>query len=293
MPKISLLQQKGNALETPRLTQLYDDIRRSAHLGAQIILLPELFLHPYFPQTEDPVHFKLAHNLETPEILQLRALAQELKVVIVTPFFEKRAPGVYHNSVTVIDANGDLLGTYRKMHIPDDPGFYEKYYFTPGDLGYKCFESQYGKIGVLICWDQWFPEAARLTALKGCDLLVYPTAIGWDKKELAPLIDSQKLLLKEKQLNAWKIIQQSHAIANGVYLAAINRVGIEKDIIFWGNSFLCDPLGEITHLGSENKEEFIVGECDWKEIERTRQTWPFFRDRRIDSYDNLKQRLDD
>ncbi len=265
-------------------------IKKAAHKGVQIVCTQELFKTPYFCQTEDWDNFKLAEEInENSETLKiLSQTAKENDIVIVASLFEKRTEGIYHNTAVVIDADGKYLGKYRKMHIPDDPHFYEKFYFTPGDLGYKVFETKYAKIGVLICWDQWFPEAARLTAMKGAEIIFYPTAIGWLPEEKEELGDSQ--------YNAWETIQKSHAVANGCFIAAVNRVGFEKSsdgnsgIEFWGQSFISNQYGELITQGSADKEELVIGEIDLSTIDETRITWPFFRDRRIDSYSDLTKR---
>ena len=257
-------------------------VRQAASLGAQVICLQELCTTLYFCQTEDPQHFDLTESIPGPTTDRFGALAKELGVVIVLPLFEKRAVGVYHNTAAVIDADGVLLGKYRKMHIPEDPGFHEKFYFTPGDLGYQAWETAFGTIGVLICWDQWYPEAARLTAMQGADILLYPTAIGW--------------LLEEKdtfgpaQHNAWQTVQRGHAVANGCYVAAVNRVGQEGDTLFWGRSFVANPYGEVIAEGSTTEEQVTIVTCDLDMQEEFRRIWPFFRDRRIDSFDGLKDR---
>jgi N-carbamoylputrescine amidase len=289
--KLGLVQIKGNCLEKADFKKLLRIIRKAAQSGTQIIALPELFLHDYFCLTENREHFSLAHSLESKELIQLQKYAKDLKIVLVVPFFEKREKGIYHNSAVVFDADGSNLGIYRKMHIPDDPGFYEKYYFTPGDLGFKSFSTRYGRVGILICWDQWFPEAARLTVLKGCDLLICPTAIAWDSHELQGLTSEEMQILKNEQLDAWKTVQKSHAIANGVFLAAINRIGTEGHLEFWGNSFVCNTMGG--ELGSldDKEEEVLIVDCNFKEIGETRNTWPFFRDRRVDSYGGLWKRF--
>lgn len=261
-------------------------IRDAAEQGAQIICLQELFNTQYFCVEYKEEYFDWAQPLDGELVQSLSELAKELKVVIVAPFFEKRAKGIYHNSLVVIDADGTILGNYRKMHIPDDPGFYEKYYFTPGDedSGFQVFETRFGKIGTLICWDQWFPEAARITALKGADILFYPTAIGTlateGKKEL------------KKYTDAWETIQRSHAIANGCFVASVNRVGKESGSKFWGHSFVAGPFGEILAKAG-SKEEIVVTEVDLRQVELQRQEWPFFRDRRIDVYQPILKRMDD
>ncbi len=260
-------------------------IREAAKKGANIVCLQELFSSLYFCVKEDYEPFKLAEKIPGPKTEILQSIAKELGVVIIASLFEKRAEGIYHNTATIIDADGAYLGKYRKMHIPDDPSFYEKFYFTPGDTGFKSWQTKFGKIGVLICWDQWYPEAARLTALSGAEILFYPTAIGWavgeDKK------------VCENQHNAWQTIQRSHAIANGVPVVSVNRVGTEGNINFWGKSFVANTLGEIIFEASSDKEEVIVVEIDLDQSNITRTHWPFLRDRRIDSYNDITKRFND
>lgn len=259
-------------------------VKKAAESGAQIICLQELFNTTYFCQKVDERFFGWAEPVPGPTVNRMAELAKELGVVLLVPLFEKRAAGIYHNSLAVLDADGSLMGTYRKKHIPDDPGFYEKYYFTPGEDDYRVFDTKYAKIGPLICWDQWYPEAARITALKGAEILVYPTAIG-------TLQDESEQAGKEFH-NAWQTIQRSHAIANGCFVASINRVGIEGDITFWGQSFVAGPFGRM--LGQAGKEEEILTvEIDLSKIEKQRQVWPFFRDRRIDTYGPILKRYID
>ncbi len=265
-------------------------IREAAGRGAKIICTQELFRSRYFCQVEDPRFFDFAETIPGPTCEQLQAEAASLEVVIVGSLFEERAPGLYHNTAVVIDADGTLLGSYRKMHIPDDPGFYEKYYFTPGDQGFRVWQTRYAKIGVLICWDQWFPEAARLTALQGAEVLIYPTAIGWLPRE--------KATVGKEQFEAWRMVQRSHAIANGCFVAAINRVGHEMsveghEIEFWGGSFVAGTLGNIIGEASQVEEEILVTEIDLGKIASTRRDWPFLRDRRIDAYQDLNRRYCD
>ena len=255
-------------------------IRDAAKQEAQIICLPELFLSNYFCQTENPKHFSLAEPIPGPTSNAFAQLAKELEIVLIIPLFEKRTEGIYHNSAVILDADGSISGVYRKMHIPDDPCFYEKYYFTPGDSGFKSFSTRYGKVSVLICWDQWFPEAARLAALTGAQFLFYPTAIGFQECDLNE---------SEQQISAWEIMQKSHAISNGLFVASVNRVQKEKDLTFWGNSFICNPFGKLIKQASGNKAEIIIASCKLDEIEATRQSWPFLRDRRIDCYNNLNK----
>ncbi len=256
-----------------------DSIRDAAKQGAQIICLPELFLTQYFCQTENPENFSLAEPLPGPTSTKLSNLANELQVVLIVPLFEKRAQGIYHNTALVIDADGSIAGTYRKMHIPDDPCFFEKFYFTPGDTGFKSFSTRYGKVGVLICWDQWFPEAARLTALSGAQFLFYPTAIGYQDEDAK---------VSEQQISAWETIQKSHAISNGVFLGSVNRVGRENALTFWGQSFICNPFGEVIGQ-AEDEPQIVIAKCPLTEIESTRQNWPFLRDRRVDAYQGLSK----
>ncbi len=256
-------------------------IREAARKGARIVILQELFAWPYFCREVDERYFDWAEPVPGPTTSRLEILAGELKVVIVASLFEKRAEGLYHNTAAVIDADGKYLGKYRKMHIPDDPGFHEKYYFTPGDLGYSVFQTRYGRIGVLICWDQWFPEAARITAMMGADLLVYPTAIASLPVEAGDTAS--------RYLSAWQTIQKSHAVANGCFVASVNRTGLEGDLNFWGHSFICGPFGEL--LAEGGQEEITVHcEIDLALMDHHRTTWPFFRDRRVDTYQPLTSR---
>lgn len=264
-------------------------IKKAEGAGADVVCLPELFLSPYFCQKEDPAFFKLAETVPGQTTRKLGKLAKKHRVVIIAPLFERRAAGVYHNSAAIIDMDGKIAGLYRKMHIPDDPLYYEKFYFTPGDTGFQVFHTYAGKISTLICWDQWYPEGARLAALQGASILFYPTAIGWHPFE--------KDTAGHAQRDAWKTIQRSHAIANGVYVAVANRIGHEipdeggDGIIFWGTSFICDPQGIVIAEASADKEEIIYGEIDAHLIEETRQNWPFLRDRRIDAYGGITQRF--
>jgi N-carbamoylputrescine amidase len=267
---------------TANLARAETMIRQAASQGAQIVCLQELCSTLYFCQIEDPAHFDLTEAMPGPTTDRFGQLAKELGIVIVLPLFEKRATGVYHNTAAVIDADGTLLGKYRKMHIPEDPGFHEKFYFTPGDLGYQAWETAFGTIGVLICWDQWYPEAARLTAMQGADILFYPTAIGWLLEE--------KDTLGPAQHNAWQTVQRGHAVANGCYVAAVNRIGQEGDTLFWGRSFAANPYGEVIAEGSTTEEDITIVTCDLELQEEFRRIWPFFRDRRIDSFDGLKDR---
>ncbi|MCK9203076.1 MAG: carbon-nitrogen hydrolase [Bacteroidales bacterium] len=260
-------------------------IREAASRGAQIICLQELFSSLYFCFEEDYRHFGLAEEIPGPAVTLLSGLAEELKVVIVASLFEKRTQGIYHNTVAVIDADGRYLGKYRKQHIPDDPGYYEKFYFTPGDGGYKVFETRYAKIGTLICWDQWYPEAARITALLGAQIIFYPTAIGWSS--------GQPGLLNQQQFQAWQTIQRSHAIANGVYVVSVNRTGTEGDMHFWGGSFISGPFGEMLYEAPQDGEVVHVEPLNLSTIDKIRVHWPFLRDRRIDGYGPILQRFMD
>ncbi len=280
---IALVQMGCTSEPEANLDAACSRIMDAAEKGAKIVCLQELFTSLYFCQEEAYEPFSLAEPVPGPSTGVLQTLAAELEVVIVASLFERRARGLYHNTAAVIDADGSYLGKYRKMHIPDDPGFYEKFYFTPGDLGYRVFETRYATIGVLICWDQWYPEAARLTALKGAEILFYPTAIGWAADE--PSAD-----VRRAQLDAWQTIQRSHAIANGVYVAAANRVGIEGSLQFWGNSFVCDPFGQMMSVGDSMDEAVLIAECDLSRIGYYRSHWPFLRDRRIESYGEIGQR---
>jgi len=257
--------------------------REGARKGATVLLSQELFLGPYFCQGQDPREFERAESIpDGQSTARLLHLARELGCVIVGSLFERRAPGLYHNTVVIADADGSLAGIYRKMHIPQDPGFDEKFYFTPGDLGFQAFDTAAGRIGVCICWDQWFPEAARLTAMEGAEILIYPTAIGWD--------DLESPDLRPVQYDAWQVMMRSHAIANGLYVAAINRVGREGRLEFWGGSFVAEPEGRVLEQASHDQEEVRVVECPRDRIGKTRHLWPFLRDRRIDAYQGLTQR---
>ncbi len=266
-------------------------IKKAAKKGAQVICLPELFRTQYFCQAEDIDNFELAETIPGQSTKAISKAAEQNNVSVIVPVFEKRASGVYHNSAAVIDADGKYLGLYRKMHIPDDPSYYEKFYFTPGDLGFKSFKTKYGKIGALICWDQWYPEGARITTLKGADVIFYPTAIGWHPHE--------KNEHGKAQFDSWQTVQRGHAIANGVYVAAVNRVGLEKQsenspgIEFWGSSFIADPQGVIIAQASVDKEEVITAEVDLSRLEYIRRNWPFLRDRRIDAYGEIGKRFSD
>jgi N-carbamoylputrescine amidase len=288
--KVALLQLKLSDNIEKNLEQAVKAVENAALQKAQVICLPELFKTNYFCQTENKEYFNLAEEAPFSTVGLMQNLAKKHNIVLIVPFFEKRHAGVYHNTVAVIDADGSILGYYRKMHIPEDPSFYEKFYFSPGDLGYKVFQTKYCRVGVLICWDQWFPEAARITALKGADIIFYPTAIGWLPDESEEECDDM--------LNAWLSVQKGHAIANGVHVAAANRVGFEKSpdnksgIKFWGNSFLANPNGKLLSSAGSNESEVLCNEIDLKHQEETRNTWPFFRDRRIDSYNDILKRFD-
>jgi N-carbamoylputrescine amidase len=285
--KIGLVQMR--CTEDPRgnLEAARSGIAEAARKGARVVCLPELFRSLYFCQSEDHEQFDLAEPVPGPTTKALGTLAKKLGVVIVGSIFERRAAGLYHNTAVVIDADGKLAGRYRKMHIPDDPLYYEKFYFTPGDLGFQAIDTRFGRLGTLVCWDQWYPEAARLTALRGALALFYPTAIGWHP--------SEKEEFGEAQLEAWRTIQRSHAIANGVYVAAVNRVGHEGPkgggIQFWGASFLCDPFGQVLAEASRDRPEVLVAECDPARQETIRRHWPFLRDRRVDAYAPIVERL--
>jgi len=279
--KIGMVQSRCVASTASNLENTVSLIGSAINLGAQIICLPEMFKTLYFCQRQDYQNFALAETIPGESTACFSAIAKKHSVIIIAPLFEKRAEGIYHNTIAVIDSDGMLAGIYRKMHIPHDPGFEEKYYFTPGDLGYKVFKTKYGNIGTLICWDQWYPEAARLTAMMDAEIIFYPTAIGWDCKEPAEL--------GQHQLEAWKTIQRSHSIANGVFVCAVNRVGKEQDITFWGNSFVYNPFGILLGKASADKQEVMVIDCDLDQINETRLQWPFFRDRRIDSYHKITQ----
>jgi N-carbamoylputrescine amidase len=286
---IGLLQLAFSADTNDNLKKTISWVEKAAKQGAKVICLPELYRSQYFCQKEDSSLFELAESVPGPSTDAFQKTAKDLDVAIIVPLFEKRAPGVYHNSAVIIDAGGEILGIYRKMHIPDDPAYYEKYYFTPGDLGFKSFKTKFGNIGTLICWDQWYPEGARLTALQGAEVLFYPTAIGWHPAEKEKYGAAQK--------DSWVTIQRSHAIANGVYVASVNRIGLEKPvpntdgIHFWGSSFISDPQGVIVAQASEDKEEILLAEVDIKHLENIRRNWPFLRDRRIDAYDGITKRF--
>ena len=288
--KVALVQMQCDAEPEKNLAKAVAHIRDAAKQGAQIVCLPELFRSQYFCQSEDHANFALAEEIPGPTTDSLGKLAAELKVVIIASLFEKRGAGVYHNTAAIIDADGKLLGRYRKMHIPDDPLYHEKFYFTPGDLGFQNWPTSQGNLGVCICWDQWYPEAARLTALRGAEILFYPTAIGWHPGE--------KKQYGATQHSAWETIQRSHAIANGCFVAVANRVGHERPvggdgIEFWGQSFIAAPSGEIIAKGSVDKEELVIADIEWKRVDEHRTHWPFLRDRRIDAYSDIQKRMID
>ncbi len=290
--KVALIQMKMSPDPGANLEKATLRIETAAQHHAQVICLPELFRLPYFCQQEEPAYFDLAEPIPGPTTEALGKVAARLQVAIVAPIFERRAAGLYHNSAAVIDTDGSLVGVYRKMHIPDDPAYYEKFYFTPGDIGFKAFDTRFGRIGILICWDQWYPEAARLCALQGASILFYPTAIGWHPHEKATHGGAQR--------DAWKTVQRGHAIANGVYVAAINRIGHEMPISggagieFWGSSFIADPQGVMLSEAVVDQEEIIYATVDLDHLEDIRRNWPFLRDRRIDKYGGITERfLDD
>ena len=283
--KIGLVQNSCSANLAENMEKAKNGIRKAAQKGANIVCLQELFRSLYFCDKEAYEPFELAESIPGSTTNEFSLLAKELGVVIIASLFEKRAQGLYHNTTAVIDADGSYLGMYRKMHIPDDPSYYEKFYFTPGDLGFKSFETQFGKLGVLICWDQWYPEAARLTALTGAEILFYPTAIGW--------ADGEDEKVNKKQHDAWETIQRSHAVANGIPVVSVNRVGHEGNQTFWGGSFVCGNQGEILFKASHDKEEVNVVEVDLAKSDATRMHWPFLRDRRIDAYSDITKRFID
>ena len=285
--KIGIVQMSCTKNPEENLTKAIAKVKEAASQGAQIICLQELFRSLYFCDTEDYDHFKLAEAIPGPSTEALSKLAKELGVVIIASLFEKRTSGIYHNTTAVLDADGSYLGKYRKMHIPDDPAFYEKFYFTPGDLGYKVFKTKFATIGILICWDQWYPEASRITALMGAEVLFYPTAIGW--------ATSQDEATNKEQFDAWQTIQRSHAVANGVHVVSVNRVGFEQNgaMKFWGGSFVANPLGRVLYQGSHDREEVHVEAIELDKTDHVRTHWPFMRDRRIDSYQPITKRFID
>lgn len=284
---VGLVQMSCDPDPAANVEKVTARIREAGRLGANIVCTQELFRSPYFCQTEDTTHFDLAEPIPGPSTAALQDAAKDAGVVVVGSLFEKRAPGLFHNTAVIIDADGTLLGTYRKMHIPDDPLYYEKYYFTPGDQGFRAFDTKFARLGVLICWDQWYPEGARLTALHGAEVLFYPTAIGWHPSEKAQHCASQA--------DAWKTMQRAHAIANGTYVCAVNRVGHEGPagggLEFWGGSFVADPFGIVLTEGSRTEEQILLAECDPARQEDVRRNWPFLRDRRIDAYDGITARF--
>lgn len=280
--RLALIQENGYSTRQQSYVAYEQRIEEAAKQGAQLILLQELHATRYFAQTETPDNFDLAETIPGPSTEFFGRLAKKFQVVLVTSLFEKRAVGIYHNTSVVLEKNGEIAGVYRKMHIPDDPGYYEKFYFTPGDLGFTPIQTSVGRLGVLVCWDQWFPEAARLMSLAGADLLLYPTAIGWTQGE-----DADE---KQRQLNAWITIQRSHAIANGLPVVVANRVGIEDNLQFWGNSFISGPQGELLAQANQSDPQVILWDLLPQRTEQVRRIWPFFRDRRIDAYDNLTKR---
>ena len=284
--KVGLIQQQNTADTDNNIRRLENHIRRCADEGAELVVLQELHNSLYFCQTENVTLFDQAETIPGPSTERFGNLAQALNIVIVASLFEKRAPGIYHNTAVVLEKDGAIAGKYRKMHIPDDPAYYEKFYFSPGDLGFEPIQTSVGRLGVLVCWDQWFPEAARLMALKGADILIYPTAIGWESSDN----DDEK----QRQLEAWQTVQRGHAIANGLHVITVNRVGHESDpskrthgIQFWGHSFICGPQGEIISQSPNNEEKITIVEIDLNRTEHVRRWWPFLRDRRIDSYEGL------
>lgn len=285
--KVGIVQMSCTADKEANLNKAVERVREAAAKGAQIVCLQELFTSLYFCDVEDYANFQLAEAIPGPSTDRLTAVAKELGVVIIASLFEKRAEGLYHNTTAVLDADGTYLGKYRKMHIPDDPAYYEKFYFTPGDLGYKVFKTKFATIGVLICWDQWYPEGARITSLMGAEILFYPTAIGWATSQDAPT--------NTEQYNAWQTIQRSHSVANGVHVVSVNRVGLEQQgaMKFWGGSFITNPFGSIMYQASHENEEVHVEELDLSKTDQYRTHWPFLRDRRIDSYQPITKRYID
>lgn len=287
--KVALIQQSNTANVTANIQKLENNIRTCAAQGAELIVMQELHNGLYFCQTEDPETFNLAESIPGPSTERFGQLAKELQVVLVLSLFEKRAAGLYHNTAVVIEKDGSIAGMYRKMHIPDDPAYYEKFYFTPGDIGFEPIQTSVGRLGILVCWDQWYPEAARLMAMAGAEMLIYPTAIGWESTDSASE--------KERQLGAWVTVQRGHAVANGLHVISCNRVGHEPDpsgatngILFWGNSFIAGPQGELLVQASNNREENIVLDIDLTRTETVRRMWPFFRDRRIDAFGDITKR---
>ncbi len=276
---LGLIQMKSGVNCHQNLKHAISKIKSAKQKGAQIVCLQELFLTHYFPQEKEFKYFEFAEKIPGPTTQELSKVAKANKIVLIAPIFEKAKTGVYYNSVVVFNTDGALLGTYRKMHIPYDPGFYEKFYFSPGNLGFKVFKTVYGKIGVFICWDQWFPEGARLAALEGADILFYPTAIGWDTRRKDNELETER--------SAWQTIQRSHGIANHLYVAATNRVGTENNLRFWGSSFVSGPFGEMIAEASRSQEEILIATCDLLRIDEMRKAWPFFRDRRSEFYKRI------
>ena len=289
--KVGLVQMAMSPDPAANVEKAVARVEEAARRGADVVCLPEMYRTPYFCQREDASLFDLAEDVPGPSSRRFQEVARASGVAVVVPIFERRAPGLHHNSALLVDADGALKGIYRKMHIPDDPAFYEKYYFAPGDLGFRAFDLRAGRVGTLICWDQWYPEAARLTALQGATVLLYPTAIGWHPAEKAAHGAAQR--------DAWRTVQRGHAIANGVYVAAVNRVGFEPGapgqdgLEFWGTSFLCDPFGVVLAEASTDGEEILLGEVDVGRIEEVRRSWPFLRDRRVDAYQGIDRRFID
>jgi len=301
--RVALIQMSCAADTAANLDKAADRVREAARAGANVVCLPELFRAQYFCQREEHALFDLAESIPGPSTERLSAIAREEKIVLIASLFERRAPGLYHNTAAILEQDGSLAGVYRKMHIPDDPLYYEKFYFTPGDLGFKAFETSQGKIGTLVCWDQWYPEGARVTALKGANTLFFPTAIGWHP--------SEKAEFGEAQYSAWQTIQRAHAIANGVFVCAVNRVGHEQGNVvhngangpidvkgpegagleFWGGSFIADPFGRVIAQAPHDREDILIAEIDLKLLEDTRRNWPFLRDRRIDAYGGITSRF--
>ena len=284
--KIGLVQMSCSTDPDINLAKAIQGVRDAAAQGAEIICLQELFRSQYFCREENAELFNLAECIPGPSTEALSSVAKELQVSIIASLFEKRAHGLYHNTAAVLDADGSLIGLYRKMHIPDDPLYFEKFYFTPGDLGFQNFETRFSRIGVLVCWDQWYPEGARITSLQGANILFYPTAIGWHP--------SEKAQYGEAQLDAWRTVQRAHAISNGIFVAAVNRTGFEgppdHGLEFWGNSFISDPFGRVIAQAPASEEQVLVAECDPKQMDEVRRNWPFLRDRRIDAYAPITQR---
>ncbi len=281
--RLGLVQQPAGEDLAENLLRAERAVRDAAKRGAQIVCLPELFRSPYFPESQRTEAFDLAESVPGPTTERMARLAAELGVVLIVPIFERRAVGVYHNSAVILDADGSQAGLYRKMHLPDDPGFHEKFYFAPGDLGFNGFDTRAGRIGVLLCWDQWFPEAARLAALDGIEILFFPTAIAW--------LDGESEEENAAQRESWLTVQRGHAIANGIFIAAVNRVGRGKGLEFFGSSFVCDPQGRMLGQAASDREELLLVDCDLSRIEEQRRGWPFLRDRRIDAYAGLLERF--